>query len=217
MQIVVIGARVDGGVRGVVEIARLAGHEIVGFVDDREQTAAEIFGAPFLGDRQVLPKLRAKGFTVVIGENRARRVLFEAAAAAGLKPVSLVHPTAWLSETASVEPGAILFPGAVIMAGTRAGRGLIVNTNASVDHDNVIGDFVNVSPGAHTGGRVRLGDGVLVGIGASILPDVRIGPGSVVGAGAVVVKNVPGHWVCVGVPARKLRSVKEKKHGKDHA
>lgn len=204
-QIVIIGARVDGGVRGVLEIARLSGHEIVGFVDDRGDIAAETLGAPFLGGREVLPKFRGKKFAVVIGENRPRRVLFEAAQAAGLQPVTLVHPAAWLSEAAQVAPGAILFPGSVVMAGTRAGRGLIVNTCASLDHDNRVGDFVNVSPGAHTGGRVCLQDEVYIGIGASLLPDVTVGARAVVGAGAVVVKDAPAACVMAGIPARVLR------------
>lgn len=47
-----------------------------------------------------------------------------------------------------------------------------------------------------------------IGAGASILPGVTIGKCSIVGAGAVVTKNVPPHTVVGGVPAEKIKDIK---------
>ena len=83
-------------------------------------------------------------------------------------------------------------------------RGAIVNTNASVDHDCVIGEFVHIAPGTAIGGDVVIGDGAFVGIGARILPGRRVGAGATVGAGAVVIHDVPDGATVVGIPARPL-------------
>ena len=68
-----------------------------------------------------------------------------------------------------------LIAGAVVNAATTLGEGVIVNTNASVDHDCTIGDYVHVAPGAVLGGGVTVGDDVLIGLGARVLPGVTIG------------------------------------------
>ena len=82
-------------------------------------------------------------------------------------------------------------------------RYAIVNTNASVDHDCRIGEFVHVAPGVAICGGVRVGAGTLVGVGARVLPNVTIGARAVIGAGAVVVHDVPDGAMVTGVPARQ--------------
>lgn len=46
-----------------------------------------------------------------------------------------------------------------------------------------------------------------IGAAATILPGVTIGEHAVVAAGAVVAKDVPGHTVVAGVPARVIKSI----------
>ena len=53
------------------------------------------------------------------------------------------------------------------------------------------------------GPRVR--SGAIVGANATILPGVEIGPGALVGAGSVVTRDVPGHVIVAGNPAKVIR------------
>ena len=85
--------------------------------------------------------------------------------------------------------GAALLPGAVVNAAAHIGRGTIVNTNASVDHDCRIGDFVHIAPGVAICGGVTIGDLTLIGVGARILPGITIGARAVIGAGASAMDN----------------------------
>ena len=55
-------------------------------------------------------------------------------------------------------------------------------------------------------------DGAHIGIGSIIMPGVTIGKGAVIGAGSVVTKDIPPYCVAVGVPAKVIRSIEEKKH-----
>lgn len=51
---------------------------------------------------------------------------------------------------------------------------------------------------------VRIGNHVWIATNAMILPGVTIGDGAIVAAGAIVTKNVPGHCMVAGVPARVI-------------
>jgi acetyltransferase-like isoleucine patch superfamily enzyme len=102
----------------------------------------------------------------------------------------------------------VICAGAVVNPASRLGEGAIINTLASVDHHNSIGDFAHVAPGAHLGGAAWIGEDALIGIGATVAPQRRVGARATVGAGAVVVHDVPEDAVAVGVPARVRRAAR---------
>jgi len=77
--------------------------------------------------------------------------------------------------------------------------------NTSVSHDCVIGDFVNINPGAVVCGNVNVGEGCYIGAGATIIDKVSIGDWSTIGAGAVVIHDIPPYVTAVGVPARVIQ------------
>jgi len=56
---------------------------------------------------------------------------------------------------------------------------------------------------------VTIGDGVWVGARATILPGVTIGEGTIIAAGAVVTKDCAPWSVYGGVPARRIRGLRE--------
>ena len=117
--------------------------------------------------------------------------------------------TSIISEKASISPfnvflgeGANVMTGAVITSESHVGVGTLIHSLASLHHDTVIGDYCEISPGAHILGWVTVGDFSMVGSGAVILPRVKIGRNVIIGAGAVVTKDVPDGRSVKGVPAR---------------
>ncbi|MDP9440164.1 MAG: acetyltransferase [Actinomycetota bacterium] len=198
MRIVVVGA--GGHAKVVVEACLAAGWVVSGTVDaDPSRT---VFGLPHLGPPEGLrpePGVRA---VIAVGSNAARRELgrrlngrFEWA--------TVVHPAATVSPRARIKEGAVVFAGAVVQADTVVGRHVILNTGCRVDHDNDLGDFCHVGPGAVLAGTVVLGEGAFVGAGAVVTPNRSLAGWCTVGAGGVVVRDTRPGLTYAGVPAKE--------------
>lgn len=150
--------------------------------------------------------VREHGFCVAIGNphGRVRIRLHDQLVALGLQPVTIAHPTAFIEKNARIGDGSQLMAGAIVGAEAVLGRQCMINTNASVDHECVLSDGVEIAPGATLCGLISVGVAAWVCAGATVLPRIRIGDDAIVGAGAVVVRDVPGGTCVVGVPAKGM-------------
>lgn len=196
--LVIYGAGGQGSV--VAEAAALAGWRVLGFVDD----AVTRRGGP-------LPMLDADNaaladasWHVAIGDNAARQRVTRGLADRGRTLVSVIHPAAHVSPSASIDPGCFVGPGALVHTNARIGEGSILNSGAIIEHDDQLGSFVHIAPGAALAGRVRIGERTLVGLGARVLPELTLGTGCIIGAGAVVTRDVADGLTVRGVPARPV-------------
>lgn len=124
----------------------------------------------------------------------------------GLEPATLVHRTATLLSS-DYGVGCQFLANSTFGVAASAGRGVILNTNSSVDHESQLGDGCHIGPGAVLAGRVKVGNRTFVGANATILPDVSIVEDCIIGAGAVVNCNITVAGTYVGVPARRLFKV----------
>lgn len=210
MKVVVIGASGHG--RQVIDAIEASGeHDVVGVLDRALEPGTEVVGYPVLGGDTELAELAsaagARGYVVAIGDNFTRGLVADRAAGAApdLELVSVVHPSAVVARDAVFGPGTVLLARSVVSNGSRLGRGVLLGTGASLDHDGVVGDFASLAPGVTTGGGVRIGRYTAVALGADVLHDVTVGEHTVVGAGALVLDDVPDLVVMYGVPARVVR------------
>lgn len=189
-------------------------YELAGCLVDNEfkESAHPALRARVLGGREHLVGLQRSGVGhafVAIGDCLARLRVAEMFTRAGFELVSLVHPKAIISISATIGSGTVLMAGAIVNAQARIGANVILNTACSIDHDCQVSDGVHICPGARLAGRVKVGTGTWVGLGASVCDHMEIGSHSIVGAGAVVIENVPDNVVVVGVPARIIRKIKD--------
>lgn len=197
-QLLIIGASGHGKV--VADIAKLNGYDHILFFDDNSSLTAcgeyPVAGTTFeidAFDGDVI---------IAIGNAKIRESIHNQLHGRNF-PV-LIHPSAVISSTASIETGTVVMAGAVINADAVIGKGCIINTCSSVDHDCQIGDFVHVSVGAHIAGTVEIGERTWIGIGAAVSNNVSICSDCMIGAGAVVVKDIDMEGTYVGVPAKRM-------------
>ena len=196
-----------GGPGKVVLDVALQSHafENVLFLDDDPAKAGLTFcGCRVIGGIGELQHLAGSAFVVAIGDNRFRASCFDHALASGLLPETLIHPTAVISNSATVAPGTVVMPGVIVNAAAVIAEDCILNSGAIIEHDCRIGSHVHIAPRAVLGGGVSVGSFAHIGIGATILPMADIGDQSTVGAGAVVLHGAPAGSTVIGVPAKAL-------------
>lgn len=193
----------------VAEAATNSGWSLEGYLDDSSTNEGnKINNAPLLGRisdlRNVLSSLAGDiRVHAAIGSPKLREQWLDLANEKVAPPI--IHPSAIVSETATIKEGVFIGPGAVVNARALVERGVIINSAAIVEHDCVLDAFCHIAPGAVLGGSVRVGRGSLIGINASVLPGITIGYESILGAGAVAVNNITDCVTAVGVPAQIIQ------------
>lgn len=212
--VVVVGAGGHGKV--VISLLKKLPHRLLGYVDPMARGI--VLGIQRLGDDGVLPSLleHYPGCHAVIGVGRveaASRLGYRLLArleAMGFALPPVVSPEAVVNEEVVLGAGTVVCDGAIVNSGTTIGRGCILNTHCTVEHDCCLGENVHIAPAAVLSGGVSIGDHCMVGVGATVIQGVRVAADCMIGAGAVVVRDIEGHGVYAGNPARKLSSVNRK-------
>lgn len=204
--IAIIGA--GGHARVVAEAILPGGWSLLGHVAPEADRSGSL--GPHLGDDLVLPDLVAKGVPFAIGlgfvdaEGAARRAgILARLTALGARLVTLAHPTAVISPSATLGAGSFLAAGAILGTRSSLGIGSILNTGAIVDHDVQVGPNTHIATGATLAGGTTVGRDVLIGAGAVLRQGLTVGDRAVVGAGSVVLRPVAANKTVVGNPAKE--------------
>lgn len=202
-KLLIIGASGHGKV--VADIAlKMNNWQNIFFLDDDDSVNSSM-GIEVIGkSEEVFTYINDCDIFVGIGNNITRKKIQERLEAKGASIPILIHPNAVVGEEVDIALGTAVMAGVVINSCTKIGKGCIINTGASIDHDNLIEDFVHISPGAHLAGTVKVGQGSWLGIGSVVSNNINIASCCKVGAGATVVKDITETGTYVGVPARRV-------------
>ena len=206
--LVIIGAGGHG--RVVADGAQLLGtYGKIVFLDDRYKKAEESGGWLIIGLIDDFPKyLESSDFIVAIGNNAFRAKVNKKLEDANANIVSIIHPSAVVSPNTSIGKGVVICANAAINVGTQIGDGCIINTGATIDHDCKIDSYVHVSPGVNIAGGVNINKLSWLGIGSTVIESLTVAENTQVGAGAVVTQSTQINSLYLGVPARRIRSLK---------
>jgi UDP-perosamine 4-acetyltransferase len=192
---ILLGA--GGHAKVVLTLARALGWHVIGVCDPAwaGEREADWRGVPVLGDDGALASVDARVVGLINGVGQttgdgARRRLYETWSARGFTFPVLVHPSAVVDPTATLQAGCQVMAGAVVQADSHIGVNTIINTRASVDHDGLLGAHVHVAPGATLCGGVQVHDGAFIGAGATVAPGRSVGRGAFVAAGALVARDL---------------------------
>ncbi len=198
--VIIIGA--SGHAKVIADIVIKNNDTLLGFLDDNE----EIVGKNIIGNYSVLGNIKKIKeyenkdvfFIIGIGNNEIRKNIAEKY---NIKYYTAIHISAQIGLDVVIEEGTVVMANVVINSSAKIGKHVIINTAAIIEHDNIIKDFVHISPNASLGGTVEIGELTHIGIGSVIKNNINITGNSKIGAGAVVVKDIKDEGIYIGVPA----------------
>ncbi|QJD58665.1 acetyltransferase [Pseudomonas sp. gcc21] len=185
--LLVLGAGGHG--KSVAEAALLDGQwDQVLFLDDAWPDVTEALGFDVLGKVADVAQVaeRCQGAIAAVGNNAVREQWIGLIEGAGVELVSVVHPKAWVSPSAVVGAGTAVMAGAVVGTVVEVGKGVIINANATVDHDVVMEELSHIGVGVQLAGGVRVGARAWLQAGGSCGYGVVVEAGVVLGAGTVL-------------------------------
>lgn len=203
--VIVVGA--GGFGREVYQYARDVGAlTVAGFLDDGDPTTLMLpDGQPLLGRASDYSPSAGQQFLLAVGNPETRAKIAERFWAHGAVFETIVHPRAYIAESATIGQGSIVAPFASVGASAVLGELSQVHFYASVAHDVRVGRFSALSPYAAVNGGGRLGECVFMGTRATVNPLKRVANHSKVAAGAVVYQDVPEWSLAAGNPAKARR------------
>ena len=147
--LLIIGAGGHGKV--VAEIAENIGYEKIAFLDDNNPEA--------IGKISEIEKFKGQysDAFVGIGNNKLRSKLIQKLQDCGYTVPILVHPSAYVSRTATVGVGTVVEPKAIVNVNAHIGAGCIISVGSIVDHDVKIGACCHINAGAivKAGGKIE--------------------------------------------------------------
>ena len=200
--VVIIGA--GGHAKVIADIITKSNDNVIGFLDDNLdiQSKTIYLNKTVLGTTKDIDKYKEYYFIIGIGNNNIRENI---ANSYDLKWYTAIHPNAIIANEVSIEEGSVVMAGSIINTGTKIGKHCIINTKSSLDHDNIIENYVHISPGATLAGTVHIKEKTWICAGATIINNITIAKNNIIGAGSVVIKDINKEdSIYVGVPARRV-------------
>lgn len=187
--------------------------QIFGFLDGNKALhGTKRIGVAIRGGMELFENgVNGMAAVVALGDNMKRAEIAAFMEHHGVAAYTAIHPSAVISESATIGKGCMVITQAVIHPDATVGRHTIVNTGAVIEHDDTIGSFCHIAPGVNLGSWVMVGDFTEIFTNATVIPRVTIGSHCVIGAGAVVLRDVPDGATVVGNPARILKKKEKKK------
>lgn len=181
--------------------------KVLGWLDGNSVThGTEVHDLPVLGDLDWLKQHPAVEVVIGIGAPAIRRKVVEKLSGQGHRAFArLIHPSVVLGQRVEMGDGVTICAGVVRTTDFKIGHHVLVNINATLAHEDDLGDFVTIAPAANVSGNVTIGEGTDIGTNATLIQGVTVGEWSIVGAGAVVSRSLPANITAVGAPAKVIK------------
>lgn len=147
-------------------------------------------------------------FIIAFGSMRYRKDVFNFLVDNGWEAITVIHPHAVVSPTATIGKGVLIECGCLITPSPVIGDNVVVNTGSQVNHDNIVESHVYIASGVILSGGVTIKENTLLDDGVIITLGSTVGKNCIIGAGAVVTKEIPDNVVAYGSPCRVIRDNK---------
>lgn len=157
----------------VAELIRHCGHEIAGLIDDYDT------GAGILGDFESMIRTcppSQYGIAVAVGYSNlaARWTVWERIQRAGYVAPPLVHPRAYIADSARIGQGVMVMAGAIVDVRVAIEDLVVLWPGVCVNHDSQVGQNSFISPNATLCGFTNIGEHCFIGAGSVIVDHGKV-------------------------------------------
>ncbi len=126
----------------------------------------------------------------------------------GMKFATIVHPRAYISDTARIGHGTYVGAGVVVDANAVLGSHCIVHFSSVISRFVEVGDFTFISATVNITGNKRVGSSVYMGVNSTL--HGNIGDNVLVSAGTLIKRDVPSNSVVSNKAALDLIALDSK-------
>ncbi|WP_338760796.1 acetyltransferase [Bernardetia sp. ABR2-2B] len=194
--------------------AKSCNFEIVGFYDDfqTQESAANKF--TLLGKvSDIENDFEVNKFdeiSIAIGYKHLefKEQIIQILLAQNIPLASIIHPSAYIDSSAKIGKGVTVLPHTTVDAGCEIEDGVLLNTGVCIAHDTKIKTCCFIAPAAALAGFIKIEKRCFIGINSTIIDNISICQDTKIGAGAVVTKSITEKGLYVGIPAKKIKSLK---------
>jgi sugar O-acyltransferase (sialic acid O-acetyltransferase NeuD family) len=196
VEIILIGAGCHA--KAIIAAARQCGTVVRAiYDDDRSRWGQSLLDVPITGPVADAPSAHRPAVLGYDDPHKRKAIT----SSLDVSWTNVIHPSAFLNESASVGTGTVILEGAILQPSVIVGRHVLIAANATLSHDCIVEDGVQLSEGVDLAGGVRVAEGTLVGVGAVVTPNVHIGAWTIIGPRSAVIRDAPGNSHLQGVPA----------------
>lgn len=180
--------------------------DVLGFIEPDDilkskKFPSQILGKPIFPYSSIDPTKHC--VSIAIGDSNIRKKITYQLPEE-IEYITLIHPSAVVSQWTEIGEGAIICVGTIITCDIKIGRHAQLNLNTTIGHDCVIGDFFTTAPNVNISGNCNVEDHVYFGTASSIKQGVSICKNVTIGMGSVVTKNITAPGVYIGSPAKLM-------------
>lgn len=194
--VIIIGAgghaaEIDEYIKNNQKVTGTQEFKVIGFLDDNADNYSRYkFSAPLIGKVGGHKVKKGHAYIIGIAGLQYRRLFVDGFKAEGARFVSVIHSSAYISETAVIGEGSIVGPNANIGPNVRIGCYTLINARCSLGHDTIVGDYNFISPNVCLSGFTKVGDENLFGINSATIPGINVGNRNKIAAGMILEANV---------------------------
>jgi len=146
---------------------------------------------------------------IAIGEPKIRRKIGMKLIERGAKFFNIIHPTAFLAETAKIGQGVIIGPSCYVASKTVLHDQVVMHATSQVGHDSNLEAYSVLCPYSALSGFCNVGEACFLGTGAAMAPQTSIGAHSKVAAGSFQIqKSIEAGSLVFGNPSEHRRAFK---------
>ena len=170
---------------------------ILGLLDDNiELIGRNVYNFPVLGTIAQSEEYKDAYFVSSIGDayrTKLRMIVRKKVPFANERFASLIHPTAIISESAIIEPGAVIYGNVTLSGKVHIGHDVFLCGNTFLGHECVIGNHTLLSVGNYLASDVDVGNCCYLGVGVIVRHQITIGENCLIGVGTKIIKSIPSN------------------------